>query len=64
MSILKTLNVKVHKEYKMANKIIGIALCAIIISSMIYGIATGNTGLPIMIILLIRLLIPFILKKN
>ena len=64
MSILKTLNVKVHKEYKMANKIIGIALCTIIISSMIYGIATGNTGLPIMIILLIRLLIPFILKKN
>lgn len=48
----------------MGNKIIGISLSILIIALMIYGIATGNTGLPIMVILLIRLLIPFILKKN
>lgn len=47
----------------MLKKVIGLIVCAIIIGLMIYGITTGNTALPILVILLMRLVLPFIFER-
>lgn len=48
----------------MLKKIIGIVLCILIIGLTAYGLTSGNLGLPILVILVIRFIAPFILKEK